>query len=144
MTHGFTGVYLSEDVRDYQELDQIVLLGSQSPELVDRDGEQSRPPKIQEEVVSDLLCHLETQKSMGSDAIHLRVLREPVEELTKPLSIIYPQSWLTREVPDDWNLANVASSCKKGWKEDLGNYRPVSLTLLLGQVMEQIISSAIS
>ncbi|KFW66388.1 hypothetical protein AS28_06403, partial [Pygoscelis adeliae] len=85
-------------------------------------------PIIQEEAVNDLLRHLDAHKSMGPDGIHSRALRELAEELAKPLSIIYQQSWLMGEVPDDWRLANVTPIYKKGRKEDLGNYRPVSLT----------------
>ncbi|KAJ7404374.1 hypothetical protein BTVI_72474 [Pitangus sulphuratus] len=59
------------------------------PELVDRDGEHSGPPAIQEEVVTDLLCHLDAHKSMGLDRIHPRVMRELAEDLNKHLSIIY-------------------------------------------------------
>ncbi|KFP52289.1 hypothetical protein N323_02098, partial [Cathartes aura] len=101
-------------------------------------------PIIQGEMVSDLLHHLDTHKSMGPDGIHPRALREMAEELTKTLSIIYQQSWLTGEVPVDWKLANVTTIYKKGQKEDLGNYRPVSLTSVPGNVMEQIILSAIT
>ncbi|RMC14886.1 hypothetical protein DUI87_07063 [Hirundo rustica rustica] len=77
---------------------------------------------------------------MGSDGIHLRVMREPA----KPLSIIYHQSWLTGEPLDDWKLANVTPIHKKGAKEDPGNYRPVSLTSVPGKIMEQFILSAIT
>ncbi|GAB0207891.1 mitochondrial enolase superfamily member 1 [Grus japonensis] len=118
--------------------------GIQPPELEDRDREQNKPPIIQEEAVNDLLRHLDTHKSMGPDRIHLRVLRELAEELAKPLSIIYQQSWLTGEVPDDWRLANVTSIYRKGPKEDSGNYRPVSLTLVPGKVMEQVIVSTLT
>ncbi|GAB0204317.1 hypothetical protein GRJ2_002897300 [Grus japonensis] len=98
--------------------------GTQPPELEDRDGEQNEAPMIQGEMVSDLLHQLDTHKSMEPDGIHPRVLRELVKVLTKPLSIIYQQSWLTGEVPADWRLANVMPIYKKGWKEDdLGNYR---------------------
>ncbi|KAJ7414465.1 hypothetical protein BTVI_41005 [Pitangus sulphuratus] len=88
--------------------------------------------------------HLDPHKSMGPDGIHPRVMRELAEELSKPLSIISQQSWLSGEVPDDWKLVNVTSIHKKRQKEDLGNSRPVSLTSVPGKVMDQIILSAIT
>ncbi|KAK4811280.1 hypothetical protein QYF61_023332 [Mycteria americana] len=118
--------------------------GTQTPELEDRDGDQNGAPIIQGEMVSDLLHHLDTHKSMGPDEIHPRVLKELVEVLTKPLSILYQQSWLTGEVPADWRLANVTPIYKKGRKEDPGNYRAVSLTSVAGKLMEQVILSAIT
>ncbi|KFQ31970.1 hypothetical protein N332_05289, partial [Mesitornis unicolor] len=117
---------------------------TQSPECEDRDGKHSEAPIIHEEMVSDLRHHLDIHKSMGPDGIHPRVLRDVAEVLTKPLSINYQQSWLTGEVSVDWRLANVTPIYKKGQKEDLGNYRPVSLTSVPGKVMEQIILSAIT
>lgn len=71
---------------------------------------------------------------MGLGGIHPRVLRELLKVLTKSLSVIYQQSWLTKEVPVDWKLANVMP--KKGQKEDLENNRPISLTLVPGKIME--------
>ncbi|KFO93598.1 RNA-directed DNA polymerase from mobile element jockey, partial [Buceros rhinoceros silvestris] len=106
------------------------------------DGERDQG-SIQEPTVRELLHSLNVRKSMGPDEIHPRVLRELVEILTKPLSIIYQQCWLTGEVPADWRLANVMLIYKKGKTEDLGNYRPVSLTSVPGKLMEQIILSVI-
>ncbi|KAJ7406998.1 hypothetical protein WISP_129591 [Willisornis vidua] len=83
-------------------------------------------------------------QSMGPDGIHPRVMTHLAEELAKLLSIIYQQSWLTEEVLDNWKMANVMAIHKKGQKEDLGNYRPVSLPSVPGKVMEQIILSAIT
>ncbi|KAK4817892.1 LOW QUALITY PROTEIN: hypothetical protein QYF61_002061 [Mycteria americana] len=118
--------------------------GIQSPELEDRDREQNKPPIIKDKAVNDLLRHLDTHKSIGPDGIHPRVLRELVEELAKPLSSIYQQSWLTGEVPDDWRLASVTPIQRKGWKEDPRNYRPVSLTSVPGKIMERFILSALN
>ena len=46
--------------------------GIQPPEMEDRDGEQNEAPIIQGEMVSDLLHHVDTHRSMGLDGIHPR------------------------------------------------------------------------
>ncbi|KAJ7397328.1 RNA-directed DNA polymerase from mobile element jockey-like protein [Pitangus sulphuratus] len=105
---------------------------SQVPELEVSNGEMSEAP-INQEMVSDLLWSLlNTHKSMGPNGIHPRVMREPAKELPEPLSIIYQQSWLTGEVPVGWKSANIRPTYKKHQKDDLGNYRPVGLSSVLG------------
>jgi len=78
------------------------------------------------------------------DRIHPRVLRELAEELAKPLSIIYQQSWLTGQVPDDWRIASVTPIYMKGQKEDPGNYTPVSRTSVPGKIIKQLILSVLT
>ncbi|KAJ7397620.1 hypothetical protein BTVI_133417 [Pitangus sulphuratus] len=47
-------------------------------------------------------------------------------------------------MPSHWENVNTEEPYQKHRKEDPGNYKPVSLTLMLGKVMEQIILSAIT
>ncbi|KFP33470.1 LINE-1 reverse transcriptase, partial [Colius striatus] len=92
----------------------------------------------------DQLRNLDAHKSMGTDGMHPRVLRELVGVIAKPLFIIFSELWRTGEVPEDWRRANVTPVFKKGKKEEPGNYRPLSLTSIPGKVMEQLILNAVS
>ncbi|GAB0204878.1 mitochondrial enolase superfamily member 1 [Grus japonensis] len=73
-----------------------------------------------------------------------RPWRDLADVIAKPPPIIFESSWRTGEVPVGWRKANVTPVFKKGKKEDLGNYRPVSLTSIPGKVMEQPILGVIS
>jgi len=64
--------------------------------------------------------------------------------IAEVLSAIYQGSWLSGEVPEDWRLADVTPVYKKGRKENVGNYRTVSLTSVPGKVMERIILGEIA
>jgi len=101
-------------------------------------------PLVEEDCVRDRLSNLDAHKSMGPDGMHPRVLRELVDVIAEPLSIIFERSWRTGEVPEDWRKANVTPVFKKGKKEDLGNYRLVSLTSIPGKMMVQLILEIIN
>ncbi len=46
-------------------------------------------------------------------------------------------------VPLDWKLANVIAMHKKGDKSQAENYRPTSLTSVLGKLLETIVTNHI-
>lgn len=81
-------------------------------------------------MVSDLLHHLKPTQVYRANW-DPRALRALVEVLTKPLSIIYKQSWmLTGAFPASWMLPHGMFIYTKGSKEDPGNSRLVSQTLV--------------
>ena len=56
-----------------------------------------------------------------------------------PLQIIFTNILSTSIYPDMWKLANVTPIFKKGDKQLIKNYRPISLLPIFGKILENII-----
>ncbi|KAJ7404667.1 RNA-directed DNA polymerase from mobile element jockey [Willisornis vidua] len=93
-------------------------------------------------VCKDLLLQLDPYKSMGSEEIRLRILKDLTDANTKPLLMIFERSWESGEVPADWKLGNVVPHFKN-CEDNPGNYRPISQTSVAGKVMRWIILGGI-
>ena len=52
---------------------------------------------------------------------------------------MFNKSYISGVLPDDWKTANVVPIHKKGRKDDIENYRPVSLTSLVMKIFEKCI-----
>jgi len=94
---------------------------------------------ITEEEIVSRIGKLKEGKATGPDGIPARVIKELAREISKPLKIIFENSFSRGEVPRDWKLANVVPIFKKGEKSNPSNYRPVSLTSIPGKIMESIL-----
>uniref|UniRef100_A0A4W3J856 Reverse transcriptase domain-containing protein n=1 Tax=Callorhinchus milii TaxID=7868 RepID=A0A4W3J856_CALMI len=116
------------------------------PKIEDQEdnvSEQLREINISKEMVLDKLSGLKTDKSPGPDGLHPRVLKEVAIEIVDGMSILFQKSVDTGKVPIDWKIANVTPLFKEGGRENRENYRPVSLTSVVGKILESLIKDVI-
>ena len=65
-------------------------------------------------------------------------LKDALLVLIPQLSHIFKKSILTSKFPDKWKVATIVPVFKCGNKEDVSNYRPVSLLPIPGKILEKI------
>ena len=97
-----------------------------------------------EDDIRKLLKKLDKNKSMGPDEISPKLLLLIADSLVKPSYLIFRKSLDEGVLSQDWKEANITPIYKnKGSKHHTTNYRPVSLTSIIGKLMEKIVCKGI-
>ena len=93
--------------------------------------------------VEDILVNLDANKATGVDGIPARILKSCARELSIPLTKLFNLSFSLGVVFMTWKRVNVTPIFKDNAKENVGNYRSISLLSILGKCQERIVHRAI-
>ena len=91
------------------------------------------------ERVAECLNELKIKNCEGYDRIPLRILKEGAQILAKPLTVLFGRIYETKEIPEQWKISKIIPLHKKGKKEDVSNYRPISNLCSISKVYEKLI-----
>ena len=95
--------------------------------------------EIIEGIVYDFVKDIDIHKSSGFNELSSVCLRDALLVLIAQLSYIFKQSLKTSKFPDKWKVATIVPIFKGGNKEEVSNYRPVSLLPVTGKIFEKIL-----
>ena len=89
--------------------------------------------------IARIIRDLDPNKALGHDMVSVRALKICGEFISKPLEIMFKSCIKKCQFPTEWKKVNVVPVHKKGDKQVLRNYRPVSLLPICGKIFERLI-----
>ena len=99
---------------------------------------------ITEEEVSKIIAKLDIKKSMGYDFISPKIIKISSPHITPIITKLINICIANHVFPCDLKLAEVTAIFKKTDRLNKGNYRPISILIILSKVFEKIFASHIT
>ena len=91
------------------------------------------------ESIGKIIQNLDSNKAHGHDNISIRMLKICGDSIYEPLETSFRQALLTGVFPSEWKKGNIVPVHKKCDKQNIKNYRPVSLLPICGKIFERLI-----
>ena len=88
--------------------------------------------------VRNIIMMLNPKKKNGPNSIPTEILQLLVNDICKPLAIIFNLSFNSGECPDLLKIANTIPVFKKDSKLIVSNYRPISLLSNINKILEKL------
>ena len=89
--------------------------------------------------IEKIIVSLNPNKAHGHDNISIRLLKICDHTICKSLELIFKQALTTGVFLSEWKKGNILLCYKKGDKENIKNYRPVSLLPIWRKCFERLI-----
>ncbi|XP_072025104.1 uncharacterized protein [Amphiura filiformis] len=94
--------------------------------------------------IIDAINLCKNNKSPGIDTITNELLKNGGESLCNSILKLFNQLLIFESIPDEWNKGIIIPIYKKGSKNDLNNYRGITLNSCVSKVFNRLISKVIS
>ena len=107
--------------------------------LAPRVDQEFIPQNVSSAFVLLELRKLKSTKATGLNGIPAKLLKGAAQEVAKPIANLINLTFSTGEIPQEWKEAKVTPIFKSGEKDDVNNYRPISVLPLISKIMERAI-----
>ena len=95
---------------------------------------------ISEKFILKQLRDLKVKKATGLDGIPARFLKDSATVIAPTVTFLVNLSLSTGSVPDEWKKARVVPLYKSGGRENMDNYRPISILPVLSKILEKAVN----
>ena len=94
---------------------------------------------LNEEFVKKEIHGMTNGKATGLDGISVRLLKSASPVICSHLTRFYNLSLRTGKIPLEWKKSRVTVIFKGGDKEQMNNYRPISVIPVIKKVLERVV-----
>lgn len=101
-------------------------------------------PKILPSETRKAILSQKTDKAPGPDKITNEILKGNIDELIPILTKIFNDIMISGNIPEQWETSHITLIHKKGPRENIGNYRPISLMSNVYKIFSKIILDRIT
>ena len=93
---------------------------------------------ISKDEIIKIIRSLDPNKAHGHDGISIRMPKLCASSMSKPLFLLFKYSLENECFPNEWKKANIVPIHKKGDKQLIQNYRPLSFLPICGKIFEKL------
>ncbi|CAH2215861.1 jg23949, partial [Pararge aegeria aegeria] len=118
---------------------------SEQYQILSNDIEEiEKEPQVLETEVRHAIKSQKLDKAPGPDNISNELLQGCIDSVSPLLTRIFDKILNTGEIPDQWTMSHIILIHKKGAKDDIGNYRPISLMSNIYKIFSKVILQRIT